>query len=110
MKLTKEAYEGLRTLIYVIFPGLSVTLFFGSYIFDLTNTKLILGMVAVVSLAIGLVLNNQDRTHDGKIVLTDTEDKMVFTLQLEGDPEALVHKDSVSFKIQKGEPVAEFEL
>jgi len=38
--------------------------------------------------------------HDGKMVVTTTEEgKTIFTLELEGDPADLVNKKSISFKV-----------
>lgn len=42
----------------------------------------------------------KSRQHDGKMVVTTTEEgKTIFTLELEGDPEELRHKRSISFKV-----------
>jgi len=58
-------------------------------------------LVFVVYLALcSMYLLIKSRKHDGKLVLRTTEEgKTVYTLQLECDPEELMHKRSISFKV-----------
>lgn len=93
MKLTKSAHDGLLKLMLVIYPSLSVAVFVMSYIWDLPYAKLILGMVALMSFAIGLYLNRSEHAYDGKIFVTASDEGVkVFTLQLDGDPAELDQK------------------
>ena len=111
MKLTKSAHDGLMKLMLVIYPGLSVTVFVMSYVWDLPYAKLILGMVASMSFAIGLYLNRSEHAYDGKIFVTASDEGgKLFTLQLDGDPEELDQKRAVSFRVTKDEPMVEADL
>ncbi len=111
MKLTKSAHDGLTKLVLVIYPGLSAAVFVMSYIWDLPSAKLLLGMVALVSFAIGLYLIRNEHAYDGAIFVTASDEGgKVFTLQLDGDPDNLDQKDSVSFRVTKVEPMAEVDL
>ncbi len=111
MKLTKSAHDGLTKAVLVVYPGLSLTVFGVSYILDLPNAKVILGMVALASLVIGLYLDRNEHAYDGKIFVTPSDEGgKLFTLQLDGDPEELDQKRAVSFRVTKDEPMAEVDL
>lgn len=39
--------------------------------------------------------------YDGKLIITETESKIVWTLQYDGDPYTIKDKDTVTFKVEK---------
>lgn len=41
------------------------------------------------------------RVQGGKIIMTETGDKTVFSLELDGDPEDLQHQKEIIFKVEK---------
>lgn len=94
----------------------SVAAFFGSLlaigIFDILNPdqwQEYLGSLIVSFITGGVVYAKQrlddakqERVHAGSIVVSETEDKKVFTLDLKGgDPAELEHKQEVVFKVEK---------
>lgn len=92
-----------------------VAAFFGSLlaigIFDILNPdqwKEYLGALCVAFITGGVVYAKQrlddakqERVHAGTIVIHETEDKQIFTLDLDGDPAELEHKNEVVFKVDK---------
>ena len=92
-----------------------VAAFFGSLlaigIFDILNPdqwKEYFGALIVAFITGGGVYAKQrltdakeDRVHGGTIVVSETDEKKVFSLELEGDPENLEHKQEVVFKVKK---------
>jgi hypothetical protein len=80
-------------------------------IFDILNPdqwQEYLGSLIVAAITAGGVYAKQrlddakeDRVHGGTILVSETEDKKTFSLELEGDPEDLEHKKEVIFKVKK---------
>ncbi len=106
-----DKHDGLTKLVLVVYPGLSAAVFVMSYIWDLSSAKLLLGMAALVSFAIGLYLIRNEHAYDGEMFVMDSDEGVrVFTLQLDRDPAELDQKNSVSFKVTKREPMAEVDL
>ena len=90
--------------------------FFGSLlaigIFDILNPdqwQEYLGALIVAFITAGAVYAKQrlvdakkTQAHTGTIVVDETEEKKIFSLELDGDPESLKHGDEVTFKVAKG--------
>jgi len=63
---------------------------------------LILALLIMVPLWAGAYLKN--RTYDGVIVMTQQEGKTIFMLELDMDPDLIVEKDVIRFKVIVGAP------
>ncbi len=105
--LTDTAYNVGKKLVLVIIPGLS-SLYFGlGYIWDLPSVEQVIGTLAIVATLFGIFLNISSRqyeasgaAYDGQMIVVIPEDgPKLFSLQLDGDPEELEYKDSITFKI-----------
>lgn len=93
-----------KKLVQLYIPGTASIYFIFSLIFELPYTVQIIGILAIFSTMLGLILRRVSNHHDGKIVVETSESGgKVFSLELEGDPVELEEKDSVSFKIVSGQ-------
>jgi hypothetical protein len=92
-----------------------IAAFFGSLlaigifdIFDPDQWQEYFGSLIVACITGGAVYAKQrlddaksSRTKGGKMVITDVGDKKIFSLELDGDPEALEHGNEVIFKVDE---------
>ena len=90
----------------ITLPFIGIMCFLASLIFDISGIKYVLGVILIFIFLIGIILvfstTNYKKTHNGEIVITMMPDgKKVFSLELETDPNELVDRDVVSFKISK---------
>ncbi len=103
MRLTNEAYDGIKKLVIFVFPYLMSALFALSLIFDMPYAKSIMGFLALTTLFFGVCLlvssTRYEANYDGKIVITESEDKKIFALEFDGDPNELDQRGSITFKI-----------
>lgn len=87
-------------------PVIGVLCFVASLIFDISGIEYVLGVILLLISIIGFVLlfssSNYKKTHTGEIVITMMPDgKQLFSLELETDPNELVDRDTVSFRVSK---------
>ncbi len=109
--LTDTAYNVGKKLVLLIIPGLSSLYFVLSSIWDFRSSEQVIGMLAIVATFLGVCLIISSRqyeasgaAYDGQMIVMIPEDgPKIFSLQLDGDPEELEHKDSITFKIGPGE-------
>lgn len=107
MRLTDPVYNYWKGLVLTKLPAISSFLFVMSYIWDLPSSKVLMGFLAIVSFLLGLCLTistkrykTSNAAYDGKMFVVIPEDgPKVFTLELNGDPEELTQKESITFKI-----------
>ncbi len=91
----------------VILPALA-SLYFGfATIWNLPAALAVVGTLAGITTFLGLCLDisakhyeASDAAYDGQLVVIISEDgPKVFALELDGDPEELEHKKSITFKV-----------
>lgn len=107
LMFTDTAYNIGKKLVLVIIPGLSFILFILSFIWGLPDLKNVVGMLAIFAFVLGTCLVFSSRqyeesgaAYDGQMIVVIPEDgPKLFSLQLDGDPEELEHKKSITFKI-----------
>jgi hypothetical protein len=118
LRLTDTAYNVGKKLVWVFIPGLS-SLYFGlAPILDLPSSEKVMGTLAVIATFLGVCLTISSRqyeasgaAYDGQLVVIIPEDgPKIFSLQLDGDPEELEQKDSVTFKVTSHDSPIEEEL
>lgn len=109
--LTRTTYDVTKKLVQLWLPAFA-SLYFGlSQIWGFPKGEEVVGSIALITTFLGAVVgishtryNNSTLAHDGKMVLTqDPGGVKNFMLELDGDPEALVEKDVISFRVEKNE-------
>lgn len=107
VKLTNKAYDVLKRFVQVVLPA-SGALYFGlAGYWDLPNAEEVVGSIAVVTTFLGVSLGfserqykNDDSRFDGQLIVEtdDIGDKTV-SMELSIDPEDLLQKDEITFKM-----------
>lgn len=108
--LSNRVYNALKVLSTMLLPAASALYLSLDQIWDLPRETEVVGTVAAVNVFVGVLIglstksyNNSDAKYDGAIdVYEDTnEDRTVFSLNLNEDPENLKSMSSVNFKVNK---------
>lgn len=116
LMLSDTAYGALKRFVQVVLPAFS-SLYFGlSGIWGLPATEQVVGTLALVATFLGICLGFSSKSydesgaalialdkamvHDGELEVTANNDgRKVFSLNLNGEPETLAEKGTVSFKV-----------
>lgn len=107
--LSPKMYDFMKKIVQVGLPAISSLYFSLGGIWGLPAPEKVVGSIAVLCTFLGTVLLISSKTykalepdHDGNVVVEKTPDgRMLYSLELNGDPEELATKSSISFKVQK---------
>jgi hypothetical protein len=89
-----------KKLIQLSIPIVALMYFILSGFTGVRYTVQVLAICVALNLLYNLYLKVDQRQYDGKIVIGTSENgKKLFSLELDGDPEELEPKSSVTFKI-----------
>ena len=104
--ITGKLYDFLKYLALVVFPALGTLYFALAGIWGLPAAQEVVGTIVAVDTFLGVVLhissnnyNKSDAKFDGTIGVVETDDKLSYTLNLNGDPADLKDKSEVVFKV-----------
>lgn len=104
--LSNRSYDIGRNLTQYVIPGLGTLYFTLSGIWGFPYGEEVVGTLAAVGIFLGVVLGLSNRSYevsgakyDGVIQVDDTDDKTIFDLVLEEDPDALKSMDEIVFKV-----------
>lgn len=106
--LSEKVYNVVKHLVQVILPACATAYFALAGIYGWDNAEQVVGTIAVITTFLGVCLgistkayNSSDKPFDGDVVITQpvAGGNKVFDLQLNGDPNDLVDKDRVTFKV-----------
>lgn len=110
--LNPRTYDFTKKLVQVFLPAFS-SLYFGlAAIWNFPNAEQVVGTSAVITTFLGVTLGvsskaykASDAAYDGSLVVTESLDgPKKFLLELDGSPENLENKDSISFRIKTKAP------
>lgn len=103
---TSKMYDFLKKLAQIYLPALGALYFGLAGIWGLPAAEQVVGSIVVIDTFLGVCLgisqsqyNASDAAHDGKLVVVPGEDRTIYSLEFDGDPEDIKDKDSVSFKV-----------
>lgn len=108
--LGDRSYQTLKQSATVILPAIGALYFALAQIWHLPKAEEVLGTIAAVNTFVGLLLGISTKKYNqmysskgveyaGAIVIDDTGEKKVISLELNDDPESLETKDEVTFRI-----------
>lgn len=109
LMLSDGFYSFGKKFVQIYLPALS-SLYFGlGNIWGFPSVEEVVGSCAVFATFLGVCLgisshqyDQSGAAHDGELVVeTNDEGRKLFSLQLDGDPEEIEQKSSISFKIAK---------
>lgn len=112
MILNDKTYDAFKKLVQVILPA-SGALYFGlASIWGLPAAEQVVGTLAVITTFLGVCLgisnkqyHDSGREFDGAVVVSENEEgRLLYSLEVDGDPETLQDKTSITFKVRKDTP------
>ena len=103
--ITGKTYDTLKFCALVAFPAIGTLYFTLAAIWGLPAAEQVVGTIVAIDTFLGIVLQISSAKYTnsrsgGTIVITDVGDKKVFSLELDGDPEALAQGNEVIFKVE----------
>ena len=99
-----QVYNKLKWLIQIVVPAFSSLYFGASQTLDfLPEPENVIGLCALLSTFIGVSLGISSKNYSsGNLAISENEDgNQVISLNLNDDPEVLIAKSNVSFKVIK---------
>lgn len=106
--LKSSTYDKLKYTTEIILPGIGALYFALAQIWGLPSAEEVVGSIAAFTVFLGLLLgysrksyNDSDSKFDGAMVVQDTEDGKMFSLELDSDPAEMQDMNEVKFKVQK---------
>lgn len=104
--ITGKLYDVLKFIAQVLLPALGTAYFALAGIWGLPSAQEVVGTIVVVDTFLGTVLqissvkyNNSDAKFDGTVGVTETDDKLSYILNLNGDPADLKNQSEVRLKV-----------
>lgn len=107
--MSDRMYNGAKKLVQVYLPALSALYFGLASVWGLPAPDKVVGSIAVLCTFIGVCIGISNSTYKamdggkvGTIVITEEEDgPKKFSLEVDGDPEDMESKSTVTFRIEK---------
>jgi hypothetical protein len=103
-----KLYDKLKATALVVLPALGSLYFALGNIWSWPNVEEVIGSITAIDTFLGALVgissasyNRSNAKYDGSLnVITSEEGNKVFSLELDGDPEELEHKDAIMFRIK----------
>lgn len=106
--ISDATYDRLRRSTEILLPALGALYFALSQVWGLHYGEQVVGTTAAVNTFIGLLVvtlrkryNDSDAKYDGEMVVSETDETKTFGLVLNGPPEDLEGKKTITFKVVK---------
>ena len=105
-----KVYDTLKFVTLVGLPGIGTVYFVIAELFNFApiRAEAVLGILFVIVAFLGLVLlvssmryKNSDARFSGSINVSETEAKILYSLELNHDPEELKEKDEAVFRVNR---------
>lgn len=104
--LGDSSYNMLKQSTTVILPAVGALYFALAQIWHLPKAEEVIGSIAALNTFLGVLLgvstrsyNKSDTKYDGVIAVKEGEEKKVFSIELNDEPETLEKKDEVKFRV-----------
>ncbi|MET0786520.1 MAG: phage holin [Paenisporosarcina sp.] len=104
--MNERTYNVIKMLSRLIFPTIGSIYFGLAKIYDLPNELLVIGVIIILALICGIILQIYSNRYNpkilfhGQIVVIENEDgNKVFSLELEKNPDEIASMDSITFKV-----------
>jgi hypothetical protein len=105
--LSDRNYTALKKSATIILPALSALYFALSQIWGLPHTEQVMGTIAALNTFLGGVVHVSKKSYyasgaqyAGKLVRTETPDKVLYSLELNHDTPTLDQMDEATFKVE----------
>jgi hypothetical protein len=104
--LSNQTYNVVKHVAAIALPALSTLYYALAQIWHFQNTEEVMGTISAVNIFLGAVMgvstlayNNSGAKYAGSVVITDTGDKKVFSLDLDSHPDDIQDMKDVTFKV-----------
>src|ERR1044072_1436217 len=106
MTLRGPVYDKMKFIAQIVLPAVATLYLTLAALWDLPKPQEVAATIVALDTLLGIVLqiSSSNFQGDGQMnVIPDPtgKDKLIYDLQLEGDPEDLQHQDQVIFKVKK---------
>lgn len=103
MDIRRFPYLRLREAFYLLVELIGLVYFCTFFFFDyrLVASRYVLGATRLLSLYFILMLIDQSRHHDGRLLVRERDGKKLFSLELEEEPEEIAEMNLVTFRVEK---------
>lgn len=107
--LSNQMYDVLKFMALVLLPALGTAYFSLAGLWELPNADKVVGTIVVIDTFLGVLLgisNSQYQATEpdgpvGNLVVSETDDRKVMSLDFPGDPNDLENFDKVTFKVRR---------
>jgi len=103
-----KLYDAIKFYALVVLPAIGTLYFAFSQIWGLPHGAEVVGSITAVDTFLGGLLHisnqqyqNSDAANDGTMNITDTPEKTIYDLKLNGLPEDMANQKTVTFKVNK---------
>jgi imidazoleglycerol phosphate synthase glutamine amidotransferase subunit HisH len=104
--LSDKAYSTIKWAVVIVLPAIGTLYFALASIWGLPAAEQVMGTILALQAFLGIVLgissksyNASDAQYAGAINMSHTEKGLLYSLDLNGDPEDIQHQDKVIFKV-----------
>lgn len=101
--MNNKLYDKLKFVAQIFLPALGTLYFALAGIWGFPNADEVVGTIVAVDTFLGVVLQISSTQYgnnpDGTIDVVKKDDKLVYSLNLNGDPEELQNQEQVRFKV-----------
>lgn len=99
----KKVYDQVKYIALVVLPAIGALYFALAQIWGLPHGEEVVGSIVALDAFLGVALHfsKDDVKYDGTMNVTETDDVITHQLELDGDPDALRTKDSVTFRVNR---------
>lgn len=107
-----KTYQALKKLVQIFIPAVSSAYFTLAALWDFPSPDKVVGSLAVLATFLGVAIGISNKTYEamgggnvGTVVITEDDDKKLYSLELNEDVDDLADKDTISFKVLAAPPL-----
>lgn len=103
MTLTNKTYDILKWIAQYLLPALGTLYFAIANIWGLPYAENVVGTITALDTFLGVILGISSATYtaDGTLTVSENEEKVTYSLNLDTPIDDLTSKDNVTFKVSK---------
>lgn len=108
MKFNKAWYDVLKFIAQILLPAAGTLYFSLAGLWNLPAAEQVVGTIIAVDTFLGILLgistsnyNKSDAKYNGVIEVMETDQKITYAMGLNDEPEDLMNKKEVLFKVEK---------
>ena len=106
--LSDRTYDLVKYIVWGVLPTLGTLYFILAIVWGFPSAKEVLGSVVVIQSACNVLLTissdaykKSGAEYSGTILITESSDKTLYSLELDDDPAVLDQKEKVIFRVEK---------